>query len=213
MAANDDKKPAPKVDPLRSLEAVLDRAREAEARGDLGAALAAIDGAPEECRGLATLHFARGTLLVKKGQIERAIEAMREAVRLEPEVPEFKANLGAALVEKARRANDAATLARAIDVLEEAALAGPKTALVHGNLGMALQTAGRYDEALAAFDRALEIEPRDVTSLYNRAATLHLLGREEDALAALDATLAVDPAFPPAIRSRANTLRRLGRAG
>ncbi len=213
--------PAPAAaDPVAALNALLERARKAETAGDPAGALAALDGAPPESRVFGTYHFARGSLLFRKGDLSAAAAALKEAVRLEPEIPEFKANLGAVLVETARRAPGgpggeagAGALAEAIAVLDAACGGGgrPKTCLAHNNLGMALQAAGRLDVALAAFDAAIEIDARDVSALYNRAATLHLLGREEDCLAALDATIAVDPKFEPAQRSRAGALKRLGR--
>jgi tetratricopeptide (TPR) repeat protein len=210
MAAKPKKSPGP-PDPVGDLNALLEKARKAETSGDAAKALSIIEGAPEALRGMGTLHFARGSLLFRKGDVAAATAAFREACRLEPELPEFKANLGAALVETARRSKDGALLDEAIRCLESACAGGPRTALPHNNLGMALQTAGRLDEALEAFDRALEKDPKDLSALYNRAATLHMLGREEECLDALDATLEVDPKFEPALKSRESTLKRLGR--
>ncbi|HVY63092.1 MAG TPA: tetratricopeptide repeat protein, partial [Planctomycetota bacterium] len=196
--------PAP-VDPLKALDAALAKAREAERRGDAKAALAALEAAPPEAKQLGSLHFARGSILFRRGDLPGAIAAFRQAVKLDREIPEFLANLGAALVESHRRSPAPGALEEAIATLERAASLGPRTALAHNNLGMAYQAASRLDDALAAFDEAIAREPRDVNALYNRAATLHMLGREEECLSALDAVLEIQPNFQPAIQSRANT--------
>lgn len=207
-------------DPIGALHAALEKARATEAESGPAAALAVLEAAPPELNAFATFHFARGALLFRTGKIDPAIDAFREAVRLEPGIGEYRANLGAALIERYRRSAgapgapppDAAALEEALAALEGAARAGAKSAFAWNDLGLALQLAGRLDESLEALDRALEIEPRDVSALYNRAATLHRLGREADCLACLDRALEVDPSFAPAIESRRNTLRRLGRA-
>src|SRR5687768_17526361 len=98
------------ADPVKELNTLLDQARKAENSGDAAKALAILDGAPEALRAMGTLHFARGSILFRKGDLAAATTALREACRLEPELPEFKANLGAALVETARRSKDAALL-------------------------------------------------------------------------------------------------------
>ncbi len=195
------------ADPRDLLETALGRARAADAAGDARAALAALEEAPATARAFGMWHFARGALLFRLGDLGAAIASLREAVRREPEVPEFASNLGAALAESARRGGPREALEEAIAILCDAAAREPRTPLVHNNLGIALQAAGRHEEALAAFDAALAIDARSVPALYNRAATLHLL-REEECLAALDATLAVDPDFEPARRSRERALAR-----
>jgi len=49
------------------------------------------------------------------------------------------------------------------------------------SLGYALRRQGRYDEALAAYDRAIELEPRYVEAVEYRAEAYLQLGRLEDA--------------------------------
>jgi tetratricopeptide (TPR) repeat protein len=57
--------------------------------------------------------------------------------------------------------------------------------------------------ALAAFDRALALDPKHRPSLYNRAGALDALGRHADAVAALDKLLKLDPKHQPSIDARA----------
>ena len=58
--------------------------------------------------------------------------------------------------------------------------------IVHANRGVALVALGRYEEALAAFDTALELDPRDLTALNDKGLLLSRMGRDEEAMAILD---------------------------
>lgn len=70
---------------------------------------------------------------------------------------------------------------------------------------------GAWEQALAAFDRALDEAPRD-TEVHNyRARALDALGRPEDALRAIEHALAIDPCNVADLRNRALLRRRLGR--
>src|SRR5690606_6319192 len=132
-----------------------------------------------------------------------------------PDIPEYRANLAAALVERARANGadaDAGLLAEAIAQLQQAAALGPRLPLVHNNLGLALQLSGAHDEALAAFAEALAIDDDDAPARFNRAASLRALGREPEVLAEIDELLRRHPTFAPALRGRCTSLARLGRA-
>jgi tetratricopeptide (TPR) repeat protein len=71
----------------------------------------------------------------------------------------------------------------------------PRMYEVQAIVGDAYLQAGRYDEAEAAFGRALELNPRD-PMLYNRLAVVYLqTGRRNEAERALEQALAIDPGF------------------
>lgn len=192
------------------IDRLLDQARAKETAGDVIGAVAVLDGAPETLR-TGAWHFARGTLALRGGDVKQAITFFEAAVAKEPELAEYRANLGAALLEQAK-AGDKAAGERALAELELAVQWGPTLPTAHTNLGLARLLAGDAKGALAALDQAVKIDPRHVPALYNRAAALNALGRLDDCLAALDATLAIAPGFPPAVTSRQNTLKKLGRA-
>lgn len=63
--------------------------------------------------------------------------------------------------------------------LAELARAHPGEVLVWMNYGVALSGQGKYDEALGAFDRALELKP-DAWAAYGEIATIHRLRGEDD---------------------------------
>jgi tetratricopeptide (TPR) repeat protein len=75
----------------------------------------------------------------------------------------------------------------AIHLLREVVATGKAFADAHHLLGLAHAAIGQREEALAQFDRALELNPRYVEAHLNRAVTLNDLGREEDATAAFAA--------------------------
>lgn len=77
--------------------------------------------------------------------------------------------------------------------------------------GIALRKAGRSEEALACFDRALELEPSSTATLHNRGVALRSLGRFEEALASFDRVLASEPENHVVWFNRGLTLGRAGR--
>lgn len=192
------------------LDRLLDQARAKENAGDLQGAAALLDGAPESHRGGAW-HYARGAIALRGGRLAEAVTHFEAAVAKEPEVSEYRSNLGAALLEQAK-AGDAAAVPKALAALELAVAWGPTLPGPHTNLALARLMSGDAAGALKAADRALAIDATHVPALYNRAAALNALGRLEDCLAALDATLAVAKDYAPALTSRTNTLKKLGRA-
>jgi serine/threonine-protein kinase len=76
--------------------------------------------------------------------------------------------------------------------------------------GDALMVEGRNPEALAAYDRALGLQPSHQTALANRAAVLRRLGRREEALATLDAMVRLRPRDPGSRYMRAVIHTELG---
>jgi tetratricopeptide (TPR) repeat protein len=192
------------------LDQLLDQARAKESAGDLKGAAAVLDAAPETFRGGAW-HYARGAMALRGGQLAQAVTHFEAAVAKEPEVAEYRSNLGAALLEQAK-AGDQAAVAKALAALELAVAWGPTLPGPHTNLSVARLMSGDAAGALKAADQAIAIDPKHAPALYNRAAALNALGRLEDCLAALDATLAAAPGYAPALTSRANTLQKLRRA-
>lgn len=192
------------------IDRLLDKARAKETSGDRTGAVALLDGAPETLR-TGAWSYARGALALRGGDVKLAITFFETAVAKEPELAEYRSNLGAALLELAK-AGDPASGQRALEELELAVQWGPTLPGTHTNLGLARLVKGDATGALAALDQALTIDPKHVPALYNRAAALNALGRLDDCLAALDATLALAPDFAPALTSRQHTLKKLGRA-
>lgn len=96
------------------------------------------------------------------------------------------------LIARGQEAYARGDYAAAVAELREAARRAPQFADVHHLLGVCLALIGRPDEALEAFDRAVEINPRYVEALLNRAITLQEVGRYEEAHASFEAASEAD---------------------
>src|SRR2546425_7770063 len=69
----------------------------------------------------------------------------------------------------------------AIHLLAEVVATGRAFADAHHLLGLCYSLVGQPDNALAQFDRALQLNPRYVEALIHRAIVLNELGREQEA--------------------------------
>lgn len=176
------------------------------------AALALLERQPQPTQGL--YHHARGALCLRVGRVDDAVAALEEAVRLLPDVADVRANLGAALLARARpptpggapRRDD---VARAVVELERAVAARPLFADAGASLVLALELCGRVDDAIAAADANLGRFPDDAATLFNQASALKAAGRVDDARAVLQGLVARHPQHPAASAASA-ALARLG---
>lgn len=150
-------------------------------------------------------------MAVRAGKLEDGIAQLELAVQREPEVAEYRSNLGAALLEKVK-AGDASVGKRALEQLELAVQWGASLPDVFANLSFARLVNGDANGALMAADVGVRMNRQHVPSLYNRAAALNQLNQLVPCLSTLDDILKLSPGFAPAVQSRANTLKKMGRA-
>jgi adenylate cyclase len=108
-------------------------------------------------------------------------------------------------------------MGRPADAITRAQLAidlDPNFAWAYGNLGFALTLSGRGDEAVAPFNEALRLSPRDPLIFawhYLLAFALFVAGRYEEALHAAETSLRENANVPGAYRVLAASLSELGR--
>jgi tetratricopeptide (TPR) repeat protein/serine/threonine protein kinase len=76
--------------------------------------------------------------------------------------------------------------------------------------GIALYDLGQYNDALSAFNKALELDPNKAHAWYYKGITLRSLGQYNDALTALDKAIQLDPNKAYAWNSKGNALADLG---
>ena len=193
-----------------AIDTLLAEARKLEQAGDLPGALKALETAPVTER-TGAWHYARGAMAVRTGQLDDAVTEFELAVRREPEIAEYRSNLGAALLEKVK-AGDATVGKRALEQLELAVQWGATLPDVYANLSFARLVAGNPSGALAAADVGVRLDENHVPSLYNRAAALSAMKQYPDCLDTLDTILKLSPGFAPAVQSKANTLKKMGKA-
>ena len=161
-----------------------------------------------------------GLIAHQNGKLGEAIEHLRRAVKLGPQVALYHANLGEMLrlAGRPKLAAEAARRAIAIEPnltsawsnlgvalyelkdYEEAARAqrkaiatNPNFAEAHSNLGNALHALRRFDEAIAAYRRAIELKGDYADAWANLGTTLHHGGHFEEGIAALRRAIALAP--------------------
>jgi tetratricopeptide (TPR) repeat protein len=70
---------------------------------------------------------------------------------------------------------------------------------------------GRYEEAIARYDKALEIDPHYLNAWNNKGVSLDELGRREEAIACYDKALEIDPRYVKVWYNRGLSLDILSR--
>ena len=79
------------------------------------------------------------------------------------------------------------------------------------NKGIALKNLSRYDEAIKAYDKALDLDPKFVYAWYNKGSALDDLGRYDEAIKAYDKALDLYPKFVYAWNGKGIALKNLSR--
>jgi protein O-mannosyl-transferase len=97
-------------------------------------------------------YGAVGNAFREKGNTEAAISHYREALRLRPNYPQVRNNLGGML-------DKAGQIDEAIYHFREAIRFEPRDPEFHYNLGLALSQKGEMDEAIRQFEDALRLQP------------------------------------------------------
>ena len=145
----------------------------------------------------------RAEVSFKGGQVDRALENLKEAIELTPSKPTLHYNLALVYEEK----HD---LPGAIDAYQKEAELAPQNYRAQRALGVALRDSGRVEGALKAFQRALSAAPQDPETYYRVAETYYLSNRnlqEARRLASQAVTLA--PSFQQARELLSQIERRL----
>ncbi len=126
---------------------------------------------------------------------------------------------GCLAAESSRRYSDFGQLRKDLEVLYrqrtgravEVPLVGEKTVAFWSNKGASLGPLGRHQEAIACYDKALEIDPRHANAWANKGNCLHSIGRYQEAIACLNEALEINPRFAGAWSNKGNSLNSLGR--
>jgi tetratricopeptide (TPR) repeat protein len=156
----------------------------------------------------------------QNGKLADAIEHLRCAIKIAPEVALFHANLAEMLrlsgaperaAEEARRALDIepdmplalsnlGVVLYELGKYEDAAqtqrraiAANPNFADAHTNLGNALYSLKQFDEAISAYNRAIELRPNYADAWANLGTALHHSGRFGEGVTAFRRAIALSP--------------------
>lgn len=120
------------------------------------------------------------------GDLDGAITAYSQSLKLEPRNAAALNNLGAALIRAGR-------FQEAISTLENALALQPGYGRALANLGKALREAGRVPEAIARLRDAVAREPQQVSALVNLGEALAAAGELDEARQALERATTIMP--------------------
>jgi TolB-like protein/Flp pilus assembly protein TadD len=114
-------------------------------------------------------------LYVMQGQYDRAINSARQAIELSPGGARAHISMGYALYFSCR-------FEEAIPFMEQAIRLNPyPPGLYYRSLASVYRFAGRHDESLAAYKKALNLNPDDIFGRLGLTSLYALMGRMEDA--------------------------------
>jgi tetratricopeptide (TPR) repeat protein len=152
-------------------------------------AILALEALTRLCPSVSAHHYLLGVALMRAGDMPAAVDALRDAERLEPDRSLTLLALGIAL-------NSVQKYGDAKPILERSVALDPESVDAVAALAEAEQGAGEIDAAAAHADRALSKAPNHATA--NLVAGLIAMdrGRYADARVALERAVAADPGSP-----------------
>ena len=140
----------------------------------------------------------------RKNDLETAIDAYDEAIRLKPDLAEAYNNRGIAKRSLGRHEEALADYDEAIRLKSDNAEA-------YYNRGVAKNNLGWHEEALADYDEAVRLKPDYAKAYNNRGVAKNNLGRHEEALADYDEAIRLKSDNAEAYNNRGNAKNNLGR--
>jgi tetratricopeptide (TPR) repeat protein len=173
--------PAAYAESLLNLGKVLSWAGKIEESERFAVEAQEILGANPEARGI------QGHAALTRGDLELAERYLREALGSAPDLGFARFDLGTALYLQGR-------YREAIGEFDRAAALEPTVqADVRNNLGLCYHALGQFDQALSAYEAALEADPSKLDARNNLGVTLLAVGRYREALENFREVMAVDP--------------------
>ena len=101
-----------------------------------------------------------GVSLYTRGDMEGAIQANEQAIRLQPKSSKAHYNLGLIFLQQGQ-------IPKAIDEFQQAIRFDSTFASAHNNLGIAFSQKGDLDRAITSFRHAIALRPKANTTKYN----------------------------------------------
>ena len=145
----------------------------------------------------------QGFLLHNAGQLEQANIIYEEILMLSPKQFDALQLSGMIAAQKGQ-------WHKAFELLSLALTINDSNAFVYNNFGNVLNELKRFGEALANFNKAVELKPDYIEAHSNRSNVLCDLNRLEDALKSYDKTIELRPDYAQAYSNRGDVLSDLG---
>ena len=156
--------------------------------------------------GYAPAHGAMGVVLLDMRRHDEAIDALKQAVALEPDSPQapgLYASMGKAARETGR-------IEMAAGYYERALQSDPRHTGALLGLALVRFRQQRHDEARPLLQTIIEIEPGHALAHANLGVALHHLGHKREAMESIDRALALDPTLEHVRAGRARMLESTG---
>ena len=144
-----------------------------------------------------------GVALLEQFKHKEAADAFRRALQLDPSLAVARINLGIALF-------NIPDLPAAQKELQAAITAAPLAPQPHYLLGLAAKTQNRPEQAIASFQKVLQIDPNDVGANVNLGQLYAQQKKYPEAIAALRLAVAAEPYNATALYNLGTTLIRAG---
>ncbi len=150
-------------------QAYYQRAVALQASGKNDAAEADLAEVIKRQPGFARAYRLRGLIKLDRERAEQASLDLARAIELEPKLTGVRVYLASALLRMGQTE-------RAAEQLSAALAQGEESGLIHALLGVARERMGKPDEALAAYSKAIEVEPANATAREGRARLFEAKG-------------------------------------
>jgi len=132
-----------------------------------------------------------GGTSIKSGMYKVAIEAYKQAIRIDPDYAEGYNNLGIAYISSGMYKEAIASSRQAIKI-------DPDYADAHNNLGVAYGKSGIYKEAIEAYKQAIWIDPDYAKAHYNLGVVYNNSGKYKKSIKSYKHAVRIDPDFAKA---------------
>jgi tetratricopeptide (TPR) repeat protein len=156
--------------------------------------------------GTAIAYNNRGTSHSKRGEYDKAIADLSEALSFDPRMP-------TAYITRGSAHNNKGEYDRAIADLDQALQLNPQLDTAYNNRGFAYNNKGEYDRAIADLDRALRLNPQNASAYNNRGLAYSNKGDYDRAIADLSLALSPDPQMIAAYDNRGYAYKSKGEYG
>ncbi|HEV2494528.1 MAG TPA: tetratricopeptide repeat protein [Terriglobia bacterium] len=132
-------------------------------------------GAATSAKSAAQERFRAAQQLAGEGAVDKALEAVREDLKIEPRSVEGWNLLGIIYDQQRDYVQALAAFNRALEI-------NPRSTETHNNLGISYFTQRKLDLATAEFQRSLRLNPRDRTANYNMGMVELAEGNAKEAI-------------------------------